>query len=444
MSVYSNVIMFNVNVFVYLFLLGLLGVGSLFAGDGCYVEENQGTCVVLSDCQHLINEIHRAGKPMPIHIRNKLQMLGCGFESDKPMVCCVPPSNFDAINSWTPEIHGSSLSGVPNRGKPTQTDDNVVWGSDYSNSNIPPKDDTDILGHEHDKLGQFTPSDRVTTTANHRNIGLLPTDCGSIESDRIIGGNRTRLFEMPWMVLLSYQSGRRTRLDCGGTLINEWYVLTAAHCVTSLRSNLILTHVILGEHDVEHDPDCERSDGNKYCAPPIKTVTIEETIPHPRYNSKTFADDIALLRLSEPADFNLDNMKPLCLPLTSQLQTENLVNINGIVAGWGVTEEGMESSVLLSVSLPILSKDECETAYKGTVQLSDKQLCAGGVRDKDSCGGDSGGPLMYPGKVGSGGIKYIQRGIVSYGTKRCGVGGFPGVYTNVASYMDWILDNMHS
>lgn len=69
-------------------------------------------------------------------------------------------------------------------------------------------------------------------------------------------------------------------------------------------------------------------------------------------------------------------------------------------------------------------------------------MCAGGVADKDSCGGDSGGPLVYPGVIGKGGVRFIQRGIVSYGSKRCGLGGYPGVYTRVSPYMGWILDSI--
>lgn len=69
-------------------------------------------------------------------------------------------------------------------------------------------------------------------------------------------------------------------------------------------------------------------------------------------------------------------------------------------------------------------------------------MCAGGIQSKDSCGGDSGGPLLFPGRSGNSGYRYVQRGIVSFGSKQCGVGGVPGVYTRVAFYMDWILDNI--
>lgn len=81
--------------------------------------------------------------------------------------------------------------------------------------------------------------------------------------------------------------------------------------------------------------------------------------------------------------------------------------------------------------------------FRYSLKINDKQLCAGGLHDKDSCAGDSGGPLLYPGKVGSTGVRYVQRGIVSFGSKRCGI-SLPGVYTNVAYYMDWILNNIRS
>lgn len=69
-------------------------------------------------------------------------------------------------------------------------------------------------------------------------------------------------------------------------------------------------------------------------------------------------------------------------------------------------------------------------------------MCAGGKDGKDSCGGDSGGPLIVKMQATTYDIRTFQQGIVSYGPKICGIQGLPGVYTRVAYYMDWILDNL--
>ncbi|KAH9636614.1 hypothetical protein HF086_003432 [Spodoptera exigua] len=106
------------------------------------------------------------------------------------------------------------------------------------------------------------------------------------------------------------------------------------------------------------------SDGKKFCAPNIRNVSIDTVIAHPGYSPQNLVDDIALIRLAEPADFSLDSMKPLCLPVSPELQRESLVGLNAVVAGWGVTEDGLESSVLLSVDLPVISNSDCMAAYR--------------------------------------------------------------------------------
>lgn len=68
-------------------------------------------------------------------------------------------------------------------------------------------------------------------------------------------------------------------------------------------------------------------------------------------------------------------------------------------------------------------------------------MCAGGKNKKDSCSGDSGGPMQVAGSLNRD-IRFVQQGIVSFGPKVCAIEGFPGVYTRVAYYLDWILDNI--
>lgn len=444
-------------------LLPAKGFVTVFDGDSCVADDLPGKCRVLSTCPSLINEIRKAGTPMPTHLRMKLQTLTCGFQYDEPIVCCAIPHTHvddqDAGDFWPATMsHGMGVTSNVNHGtRPKPASSTSGWVIDdekdsydrniYTNkpnfndfNENKNDDDTNKSGDKINSNNNEAPPD----VRRHRNFRLLPTDCGMIESDRIWGGNRTHLFEMPWMVLISYESARGIKLSCGGTLINEWYVLTAAHCVSFLGNRLKLSGVILGEYDVRTDPDCERVEGELQCASNIKNVTIDSVIPHPGYSPQNLFDDIALVRLSESADFTLDNLKPICLPTTPELQRETLVGAQGVVAGWGATEDGLQSSVLLSVELPIVSNEDCQDSYNGSPQIYARQMCAGGVPDKDSCGGDSGGPLMYPGVVGSKGTRYIQRGIVSYGSKRCGIGGYPGVYTRVAYYMDWILDNIRN
>ena len=98
----------------------------------------------------------------------------------------------------------------------------------------------------------------------------------------------------------------------------------------------------------------------------------------------------------------------------------------------------------MHVQVPVVSNVRCAEAYYNFHrEIVDSQLCAGGVVDKDSCTGDSGGPLMSADiKQKDGAIHYYVAGIVSYGAVMCGSAGIPGVYTRVASFSKWILDTL--
>uniref|UniRef100_A0A4Y0BFK3 CLIP domain-containing serine protease n=1 Tax=Anopheles funestus TaxID=62324 RepID=A0A4Y0BFK3_ANOFN len=270
---------------------------------------------------------------------------------------------------------------------------------------------------------------------------LLPTmDCGTITINRIAHGNATRVFEYPWMVLLRYTLKGKLQDGCGGSLINNRYVLTAAHCIKTPYS-LKLVKVRLGEHDKSQEVDCHvYSDGETDCADPAIDVDIESTVVHKNYNRPIkFRHDIGLIRMAQEVEFT-DSINPICLPVNEALRRKVLNKY--ILTGWGTTEQQSLSDVLLQAILYNVPTPECQRIMnekKTYITLADEwQMCAAGNELVGSCQGDSGGPLGFCVNE----AKFIQYGIVCAGVSSCGQEDFPVIFTRVTSYMDWIVANM--
>jgi len=234
-------------------------------------------------------------------------------------------------------------------------------------------------------------------------------------SARIVGGSEASTTEYPWVASLKYNSGLHF---CGGSLIDQQWILTAAHCVIDATASQFTATI--GEYDLASDPVTSSSE-------------IQEIIIHPDYNSSTFNNDIALVKLSNASTENVINR-------LSSINTESLLTDNNSITtaiGWGSTIAYSASEVnpsadtpniLQAVSLPLLSAASCKQAMPMT---NDNMICAGNVDDGgvDSCQGDSGGPLLTSNNE--------QIGIVSFGSG-CAQAGNPGVYTKVANYNEWI------
>ncbi|EAT45085.1 AAEL003610-PA [Aedes aegypti] len=288
-----------------------------------------------------------------------------------------------------------------------------------------------------------TSADIDTPIENENRFGgLLPdptkNECGVSVNDRILGGKNADIDEFPWLAMLQYENDRGERqFSCGGSLVNNRYVLSAAHCVVGEAVKRVgnLVSVRLGEYDTTTEIDCITKDGELICADSPIDVPVEEKLAHPEYNEKSMLNDIALLRLDrdvEPTAF----IKPVCLP--SSNFKNSLAGDFTFVTGFGRTLEGSRSAIKQKLGIKVYDQDQCRTkfaALKG--EVTPKQLCAGGDLAKDSCQGDSGGPLMKLQQV------WTVEGVVSYGY-RCGMEDWPGVYTRVQAYINWILDEIRS
>ncbi|XP_065073609.1 CLIP domain-containing serine protease B4-like [Ochlerotatus camptorhynchus] len=267
--------------------------------------------------------------------------------------------------------------------------------------------------------------------------------CGKATGDRIVGGDIAQLDDYPWLARIQYyKPNRRFGFHCGGVLINERYVLSAAHCIQSVPSSWTLYKIRLGEYDTVTDTDCSFYD-EKDCADTQKDYLIASFYIHEDYFQENGADynDIALIRLAVPVTFT-PFIQPICLPTTQDQQKAATAPARMIVAGWGQTETKSASQYKMYLDIPGWSNDQCKEAFSSvSVDIIDTQLCAGGEKGKDSCRGDSGGPLMKLEQLG-GQSAWFLKGIVSFGTEKCGTENVPGVYTRISEFMDWILENI--
>uniref|UniRef100_A0A8C6E674 Peptidase S1 domain-containing protein n=1 Tax=Moschus moschiferus TaxID=68415 RepID=A0A8C6E674_MOSMO len=236
--------------------------------------------------------------------------------------------------------------------------------------------------------------------------------CGR-RTSRIVGGRPAADKKWPWQV--SLQANQKH--ICGGSLIASRWVLTAAHCIFGH----VEYTVKMGDTLLQHTSAM------------AVTVPVQDIVIHKHFNPVGIIEnDIALALLAFPVNFSA-SIQPVCLPEKAfMVQT----GTECWVTGWGKVKE--EGETLQEAELNILRYETCNEMLREKLEsyfnmVKEGAVCATSSRGKDACQGDSGGPLVCEFNN-----SWVQVGIVSWGVG-CGRSGYPGVYTEVSFYKDWLI-----
>ncbi|XP_043823485.1 trypsin-like [Dromiciops gliroides] len=230
--------------------------------------------------------------------------------------------------------------------------------------------------------------------------------------ERIIGGKNCTKDSVPYQVYIATGN-----FMCGGSLIKAQWVLSAAHCYNPE------IQVILGAYNLNIFEGTEQ------------IISSNKVIRHPSYNEEDTNHDIMLIKLTKSATLN-SHVSTISLPTSCVAPGTNC-----LISGWGKTKISLwdwlaglylfprakSPNILQCLNAPVLSDISCQKAYPG--KITRNMICLGFMEGKkDTCQGDSGGPVVCKGQL---------QGIVSWGMG-CAKKGYPGVYTKVCNYVDWI------
>lgn len=223
---------------------------------------------------------------------------------------------------------------------------------------------------------------------------------------RIVGGKDAEEGQFPYIVSI-----RKPFLhSCGGSILNENTILTAAHCVAYDNSNDV--NVVTGSTTLNKGGD---------------TYTVKEIYSHENYSSSDIQNDVAILKLDTSIQFN-DKVQLIKLE-----NSHTDVERNVTLCGWGTKKLGGSTpNELQYIELQTITVNECIQKHdENSPPVIDSEICSFTEEGQGACHGDSGGPLVADG---------VQVGIVSWG-RPCAE-GYPDVYTRVSSFIDWITERL--
>jgi len=254
------------------------------------------------------------------------------------------------------------------------------------------------------------------TPGHKKGTKSMAGECGMPgPSEKIVGGEEATPHSYPWMAALFVDDS----WFCGGTLISDEWVLTAAHCAKDASE----MRVMLGAHNIR-----EASEEGR-----IELIT-RDFFTHESYSQFNLHNDLALVHLPEPVAFT-DLIRPVCLPTWSDWETtwaHEFVQ----ASGWGKPDDQATSvsPVLREVTVDVITNLICALEFPTIINKN--ILCISGKDGKSTCNGDSGGPIHF---VTDGVFKQI--GITSFGSSLgCEIGSHAG-FTRVASFLEWIETN---
>ncbi|CAK6440589.1 unnamed protein product [Pipistrellus nathusii] len=267
-----------------------------------------------------------------------------------------------------------------------------------------------------------------TSSKGEKSLPACEPVCGMsarTTGGRIYGGQNAKLGDFPWQVLLL---GDNT--IAAGALLSDNWILTAAHAVYEQKDAASSLNIRMG--------------ALKRLSPQHTQAWAEAVFIHEGYRDGAgFDNDIALIKLQNRVAVN-SNIMPVCLPgedAESLMRTDT----TGTVSGWGLTQSGFLARNLQFVEVPIVDPKKCAAAYAKKPlhpQVTDNMLCAGVESGgRDSCGGDSGGALVF---LHNETHRWFVGGIVSWGSIHCGAAQVYGVYTKVINYIPWIKRIMNN
>ncbi|XP_048017077.1 coagulation factor X isoform X2 [Megalobrama amblycephala] len=332
-----------------------------------------------------------------------------GYQLDEDGRTCSPSVQYPCGKQWSSGIMTRSL------------DDISTTDTDSVNHTHTVTDSSHSLHQNRSSMNNSTHLPNQTTVQQAKPGSQDELDdtgsdiTGTNEDTRIVGGQLQGQGGSPWQVLLRREDEHGF---CGGSLINQRWVVTAAHCLQQTPD-----HVTIGDYD-KMRPDKDE-----------QKIKVEKVVLHPHFHEYTFDSDIALLYLSDPVTLG-PFASPACLPDANLAERLLKPGEQGLVTGWGATRFLQRSSRFLrKVMLPVVDQMSCINSTEQVI--TDNMFCAGYLMaEMDACTGDSGGPFIvnYRGT-------WFLAGVVSWG-ERCAAEGKYGVYTRLGNYLSWIREEI--